>query len=62
MTNEAITILTVGIVNTILGFIAGRKSKPTFSVENQATDYVVDIEVHPAKHKLVIKRIAPKNK
>ena len=60
MTNEAITILTVGILNTIFGFIAGRKSKPKFSVENQATEYVIDIEVNPAKQKLVIKRITPK--
>lgn len=60
MTNEAITILTVGILNTILGFIAGRKSKSKFSVENHATDYMVDIEVNPAKQKLVIKRITPK--
>lgn len=60
MTNEAITILAVGIVNTILGFIAGRRSRPTFSVDNQATDYVIDIEVNPAKQKLTIKRITPK--
>jgi hypothetical protein len=61
MANQEI-ILVVGIATLVLGFIAGRKSQPNFSVDNQATDYVIDIEVHPAKHKLVIKRITPKNK
>lgn len=59
MTNQEI-IVVVGIITTLCGFIAGRKSKPTFSVDNHATDYVIDIEVQPAKHKLVIKRITPK--
>jgi len=59
MTSQEI-ILVVGIATLVLGFIAGRKSKSNFSVDNQATDYIIDIEVHPAKHKLVIKRITPK--
>lgn len=59
MTNEAI-IITVGILNIIFGFIAGRKSRSKFSVDNEASDYTVDIEVNPAKQKLVIKRITPK--
>jgi hypothetical protein len=62
MTNEAMTIVAVGVINTILGFIAGRRSKATFSVENRAIDYTVDIDVHPGKQKLVIKRITPKDK
>jgi len=59
MTNQEI-ILVVGIATLVLGFIAGRKSKGTFTVENKATDYTVDIDVHPGKQKLVIKRITPK--
>jgi hypothetical protein len=59
MTSNEI-IVAVGIINTLLGFLAGRASKAKFSVENKATDYIVDIEVHPGKQKLVIKRITPK--
>lgn len=59
MSNQEI-ILVVGIITTLCGFIAGRKSKGKFTVENKATDYTVDIDVHPGKQKLVIKRITPK--
>ena len=61
MSNQEIIVL-VGIITTLCGFIAGRKSKGSFSVENKATDYIIDIDVHPRKQKLVIKQITPKDK
>ena len=61
MTNQEI-IIVVGIITTLCGFIAGRKSRSHFTVENKADEYVVDIDVYPGKQKLVIKRITPKNK
>jgi len=60
MTNETAILIAVGISTTLCGFIAGRKSRSNFSVENKATDYVVDLDVYPDKQKLVIKRITPK--
>ena len=61
MTNQEI-IVVVGIITTLCGFMAGRASKGKFTVENKATELVVDIDVHPGKQKLVIKQITPKNK